>query len=124
MRTKSNIVESEVQGRNAVPAPSVIAASNSAPSRASVYSFLTDIEGLIKATTSLTGEDLERARAKLNARVTAAKESVEEVSSAIADQVRDTAKITNGYVHARPWQAIGIGAVLGLLLGFAFARRD
>src|SRR5688500_5320644 len=114
MRTKSNIAD----GRNGASAPSVIAASNSAPSRASVHSFLTDIEGLIKATTSLTGEDLERARAKLNARVTAAKESVEEVSSAIADQVRDTVKITNGYVHARPWQAIGIGAALGLLIGF------
>jgi ElaB/YqjD/DUF883 family membrane-anchored ribosome-binding protein len=124
MRSKSNIVESDVNARNAVPAPSVIAASNGAPSRASVHRFLTDIEGLIKATTSLSGEDLERARAKLNARVTAAKESVEEVSSAIADQVRDTAKITNGYVHTRPWQAIGIGAVLGLLVGFAFARRD
>jgi len=39
----------------------------------------------------------------------------------------DTAKraMTTGddYVHANPWQAIGIGAGLGMLAGFLLARR-
>jgi ElaB/YqjD/DUF883 family membrane-anchored ribosome-binding protein len=39
----------------------------------------------------------------------------------------DTAKRAmttgNDYVHANPWQAIGIGAGLGILAGFLLARR-
>jgi ElaB/YqjD/DUF883 family membrane-anchored ribosome-binding protein len=41
----------------------------------------------------------------------------------VADQARHTAKATNSYVHENPWQAIGIGAVLGLLLGVALTQR-
>ncbi len=122
MNTKSNNAESNVHGLSATSVPSAIAAANGALSR-EFNSFVTDIEELIKATTSLTGEDLARAKARLSARVTAAKESVEEMGDAIADRARSTAKITDSYVHAQPWQAIGIGAVLGLLVGFALAGR-
>jgi ElaB/YqjD/DUF883 family membrane-anchored ribosome-binding protein len=120
MNIKSNNAESNVHGLNAASVPS--AAANGALSR-EFNSFITDIEELIKATTSLTGEDLARAKAKLNARVTKAKESVEELSGIIAERARSTAKITDSYVHEQPWQAIGIGAALGLLIGFALAPR-
>jgi len=74
--------------------------------------------------TSLTGEDLARAKAKLTERVATAKKSVEEMGGAIASQARKSATATNDYVHANPWQAIGIGAAVGLLLGFVLARRE
>jgi ElaB/YqjD/DUF883 family membrane-anchored ribosome-binding protein len=122
MNTKLNTAESDVRGRSAALASSVTAAANGALSR-EFNNVLTDIEELIKATTSLTGEDLARAKARLSARVTAAKESVEEISGAIADRARSTAKITDSYVHAQPWQAVGIGAALGLLIGFILAQR-
>jgi ElaB/YqjD/DUF883 family membrane-anchored ribosome-binding protein len=121
MNTKSNNAESNVHGLSAA-APSLIAATNGALSR-EFNSFLTDIEELVKATTSLTGEDLARAKAKLSARVIKAKESVEEMSDVIAERARSTAKITDHYVHAQPWQAIGIGAAVGLLIGFVLAQR-
>jgi len=87
------------------------------------HNFLADIEDLIKTTTSLTGEDLTRAKAKLSERVTAAKESVEEMSGVIADGARTSVAVTDAYVHDQPWKAIGIGAALGFVLGFALARR-
>jgi len=87
------------------------------------HNFVADIEDLIKATTSLTGEDLTRARAKLSERVAAAKQSVEAVGGAIAQRARNTAVVTDAYVHQQPWKAVGIGALAGLLLGFALARR-
>ncbi len=86
-------------------------------------SFVADIEDLVKATTSMTGEDLVRAKAKLNARVSQAKESVADMGGAVAAQARDAARITNGFVHDNPWQAIGIGTALGVLVGFALASR-
>jgi ElaB/YqjD/DUF883 family membrane-anchored ribosome-binding protein len=119
MQIKSNVPEPEGNGKAAA------AAAACAPSGMSreFQNFIADIEDLIKATTSLTGEEVARARAKLSKRVAAAKESIEDFGDAVADQARHTAKATNSYVHENPWQAIGIGAVLGLLLGVALTRQ-
>ncbi|MFN9730590.1 MAG: glycine zipper domain-containing protein, partial [Pseudomonadota bacterium] len=40
-----------------------------------------------------------------------------------AARARGTAEATDHYVHEQPWRAIAVGATLGLLLGFALARR-
>lgn len=86
--------------------------------------FLTDIEDLVKQTTTLTGEDLARAKSKLSARIGAAKESVSDVSSALSDRARHAARSTDEYVHEQPWKSISIGAAFGLLLGFVLSRRS
>lgn len=88
-----------------------------------VHSFLADIEDLIVSTTSLTGEDLSRAKAKLAERVAAARQSVEEMGGVIVDRARKTATATDQYVHAKPWKAVGIGAAAGLLIGLLLAPR-
>jgi len=87
-------------------------------------SFLTDIEDLVKETTTLTGEDLARAKAKLTARISAAKESVTDVGAVISERARGAAYTTNQYVHDQPWKSITIGAAFGLLLGFVLSRRS
>lgn len=86
--------------------------------------FIADVEDLARATSSLTGEELVRARAKLGKRLAAAKESVEAISGAISDQAQSAVKTTDSYVREHPWQAVGIGAALGLLLGITLARRN
>ncbi len=92
------------------------------------HDFLADIEDLIKDTTTLTGEELTQVTTKLNERVAAAKESVEQmgeqVTGAIDRQAHETATAANEYVHQEPWKAVGIGAAVGLLLGLLLARRD
>ncbi|MDB5986570.1 MAG: hypothetical protein JWR16_1623 [Nevskia sp.] len=85
--------------------------------------FLSDIEDLVKATASLTGGELDRAKEKLQERVTAAKESLDELSSEVSERAVKTAKATDAYVHEQPWQAIGVGAGAGFLLGYLVARR-
>ncbi|MBF8293296.1 MAG: hypothetical protein HW392_2123 [Steroidobacteraceae bacterium] len=119
MQTKSSIPESEANGQSAA------ATVDRAPSGVSgeFQNFIADVEDLIKATTSLTGEDLARAKTNLSERVAAARKSVEGIGGEIADQARDAVKTTNSYVHEHPWQAVGIGAALGLLLGVTLARR-
>lgn len=88
------------------------------------HSFLEDIEDLVKQTTSLTGDELARAKEKLSARVASAKESVEDMSQAVASRARKTAKATDRYVHEQPWKVIGASAAIAFLVGFALARRD
>lgn len=87
------------------------------------HNFVADIEDLVKATSSLTGDDLAKAKAKLNERIAHAKESLDDVSGGLATRARQTAAITNNYVHEQPWQAIGASAAIGFLLGFALSRR-
>jgi ElaB/YqjD/DUF883 family membrane-anchored ribosome-binding protein len=88
------------------------------------HSFLEDIEDLVKQTTSLTGDELARAKEKLSARVASAKESVEDMGHAAANRARKAAKATDRYVHEQPWKVIGASAAIAFLIGFALARRD
>jgi ElaB/YqjD/DUF883 family membrane-anchored ribosome-binding protein len=87
-------------------------------------SFVADIEDLIKATTNLTGDDLSRAKEKLQQRITSEKNSAEKISTTLLNKARKTAETTNTYVHDQPWNAIGAGAAVGLLVGYLMARRS
>jgi ElaB/YqjD/DUF883 family membrane-anchored ribosome-binding protein len=88
------------------------------------HNFLCDIEDLFKATTSLTGDDLAKAKAKISARIDSAKESIEDVGASVSQHARKTAAMTNTYVHEQPWTVIGAGAAVSFLLGFLLARRS
>jgi ElaB/YqjD/DUF883 family membrane-anchored ribosome-binding protein len=85
--------------------------------------FVSDIEHLITSMTSLTGQDLERAKQKLAERVEAAKLTITETGGRIADTARESARATDTYVRENPWQSVGIGAILGLLVGIAVSRK-
>lgn len=108
--------------------PSALAKAASAVSVSGVsrefQNFLADIEDLIKETTSLTGDELAHARAKLNDRVATAKASVENMGDSIVQRAKQSASVTNEYVHEQPWKALGASTVIAFLLGIAIARRS
>ena len=85
--------------------------------------FVADIENLVRESASLTGEDLNRAKAKINQRIEAAKQCANETGSTIMQQARKTADLTNHYVHEQPWTVVGTGALVSFMLGFLLARR-
>jgi len=88
-------------------------------------SFLNDVEDLVQSTTTLTGEDLAKAKSQLKQRINTAKETIGEAGGNIFQQARRTANLTNHYVHEQPWTVIGTGAALSFLVGFLLAsRRD
>ena len=126
MQNLSTPAESVSNGRVGAKS-SFIAAIDVLPSRVSreFHNFVADIEDLIAKTTSLTGEDLARAKAQIGERIAAAKVSIEEMGGVIVQRARKTAAATDTYVREQPWKAVGIGAGVGLLLGFAaaFYRR-
>lgn len=86
--------------------------------------FVSDVEDFVKSSTNLTGEDLTKAKAKLNARIMSAKETASEVGEELVARARKTAATTNAYAHQNPWTVIGAGAALGLLVGYLVAKRD
>jgi ElaB/YqjD/DUF883 family membrane-anchored ribosome-binding protein len=127
MQSLSTPSESVSNGQRAGVKSSLAAAIDVLPSRVSreYHHFVADIEDLIADATSLTGDDLARAKAKIRDRIAAAKVSIEEMGGVIVQRARKTAVATDTYVREQPWKAVGIGAGVGLLLGFVFtlARR-
>ncbi|MEO8333137.1 MAG: DUF883 family protein [Gallionella sp.] len=84
---------------------------------------IADAEALIKATANQGGEALATVRANAVESLAMAKERMADAEDALLDRTRAAAKATDVYVHENPWQAIGIGAGLGLLIGFLISRR-
>jgi ElaB/YqjD/DUF883 family membrane-anchored ribosome-binding protein len=111
-------------GHGAGSKPDARAVADAALSRISTefHDFVADVEDLLQASGALTGEDLSRAKVKLQARVAAARESIGDVGDAIATTSRTTVKRANDLVHNRPWQSIGISAAAGVLVGLLVAR--
>jgi ElaB/YqjD/DUF883 family membrane-anchored ribosome-binding protein len=126
MQTEAMITEPASNGHTARSTPDAKYAAADAESSGvtrEFQNFVADMEDLIESSTSLTGEDFARAKAKLYARVAAARAFVEEMPGAISDQGRNAAKAADGYVREQPWQAIGITAAVGVLIGFLLGRR-
>jgi ElaB/YqjD/DUF883 family membrane-anchored ribosome-binding protein len=124
MQTEPLLTEPASNGHGATSRPRNPGADSTPSGIAQEFrDFVTEVEDLVKASTSLTGDDLARAKAKLYARVAAARAFVEQTPGAVSARARNTAKVADGYVRERPWQTIGITAAVGLLIGFLLGRR-
>ena len=53
----------------------------------------------------------------------AAKVKLAQLSDASAERAKAAARATDDYVHDHPWHAVGIAALVGLVLGTLIARR-
>lgn len=84
---------------------------------------IADAEALIKATTSQGGEALANLRAKTEASLAVAKEKMADAQEALVEKTKVAAKVTDEYVHDNPWQAVGIAAGIGLVIGLLIGRR-
>lgn len=104
------------------PAPALKPASTSDVLPREVHNFLSDVEHLIEETTSITGEELARAKARLGERISKVRHAAAETGEAVVKEARRNAELANQYAHERPWTMIGIAAALGGLLGFLLAR--
>jgi ElaB/YqjD/DUF883 family membrane-anchored ribosome-binding protein len=82
-----------------------------------------DVEELLKATASQTGERITAARAKAEESLKVAKARLADVQAAVATQTKAAAKATDDYVRANPWQAVGISAAVGFMFGMLITRR-
>lgn len=87
------------------------------------YVVVADAEALIKATADQGGEKIAKVRAKAEASLMMVKERMIEAQAEVVSKTRAAALATEVYVHENPWNAIGAGAGVGLLLGWMMGRR-
>jgi ElaB/YqjD/DUF883 family membrane-anchored ribosome-binding protein len=82
-----------------------------------------DAEGFLRQAAATTGEKAAELRDKATAALKRASESLSDLQATVIEKGRDAAILTDDYVHENPWQAIGIGAAIGFLVGVVVARN-
>jgi ElaB/YqjD/DUF883 family membrane-anchored ribosome-binding protein len=86
-------------------------------------SLMTDAEALIKATEDHPGEAINSIRNKAMETLAGAKESLSSVEDKLIDKAKLAAEGADDFVHRNPWEAVGVAAGLGLLIGLFIGRR-
>ena len=84
---------------------------------------LADAEELLRATAGQAGEKLAETRERIQEHLATAKASLADTQATALEQAKAVGTATDDYVHKNPWQAVGIAAGVGLLLGLLMSRR-
>jgi ElaB/YqjD/DUF883 family membrane-anchored ribosome-binding protein len=84
---------------------------------------LADAEALVKATADLSGDTLTEARTRARESLRIAKARLSEAQDVVVQKARGAANATDAYVRDSPWEAIGVAAGVGVLVGVLLARR-
>jgi len=84
---------------------------------------ITDAEDLLRATASQAGEKISAAREKVQDSLDRAKTGLGDIEDIVMDTGKQAARATDEYVQAHPWQAVGIAAAVGLVIGLLISKR-
>ena len=84
---------------------------------------VSDAEELLHATANQAGEGAAAARARIQENLQVVKGRLVDAQAAVFERTRQAAKDADRYVHDNPWQAIGISACVGAIVGMLIARR-
>ena len=89
---------------------------------ADLQTVVRDAESLLKATATHAGEKVDEARARAEESVRHAKERMAEIERDAVKRARELAGEADRYVRQYPWQAIGVAAAVGIVLGMLVRR--
>ena len=82
-----------------------------------------DAESLLRVTAAQTGDKVQEIRARAEETVRNAKARLGEVEEQALERAREFAGDADEYVRGNPWQAVGIAAGIGILIGMLMSRR-
>lgn len=88
-----------------------------------IRAVIADAEEILRATADQTGEKIAALRVRIQDRLLDARIRLDAAEALLVDKTRAAARATDDYVQANPWQAVGVGAAVGFLLGMALGRR-
>lgn len=82
-----------------------------------------DAEGLLRATAAQGGEKIQEVRTRAEESVRQAKDRLAGIEKETIERAQALAGDANEFVRNNPWQAVGIAAGIGVLLGLLLSRR-
>ena len=90
-----------------------------------------DVQDLLKATASVVGDKAAEARTRVEESLKIAQDKLSDARSHVQAKGQEAFSVTDSYVRDNPWNAVGIAAGIGFLLGIGFSagaflrsRRD
>jgi ElaB/YqjD/DUF883 family membrane-anchored ribosome-binding protein len=84
---------------------------------------LAEAEDMLKRAATETGDKARDLRNQVEAKLLTAKLRLQELEGQAIDGAKAAARATDDYVHDNPWQAIGVAAAVGFLVGLVISRR-
>lgn len=76
-----------------------------------------DAEELLKATASQAGDKIAVARQKIEQSLIEGKKALADAEKTLVMKSKEAADVADDYVRENPWNAVGIAAGVGLILG-------
>ena len=108
--------------------------SNNHVTREKVYDdvkvLVKDVQELLKATTSVVGDKANEARSRVQDHLKTVQDKLGDHYETVRTKGQEAFTTTDGYVRDNPWNAVGIAAGVGFILGIGFSagvflrRRD
>jgi ElaB/YqjD/DUF883 family membrane-anchored ribosome-binding protein len=89
-----------------------------------VKNLIADVEELMARIADLKDADVVRVRDKVQSAVAATKQSLADGAETLRQQAQRVVSTADDYVRDSPWQAIGIAALVGAVVGILATRRS
>lgn len=89
---------------------------------ADLKALTSDVEELLKATASQTGESLAELRQRLEKKLENGRKTLSEQEKALVDKAEEARASAEAYIRENPWTTVGIAAGVGLVLGLLLGR--
>ena len=89
-----------------------------------IKNLLADVEDLMARISDLKDADVIRVRNKVQRAVDATRQNLTDGADALRQHAQNAASTADDYVRDRPWQAIGIAALVGAVVGILATRRS
>lgn len=80
-------------------------------------------EDLMQATAGDASEKVSHARRQMEQSLESTRKQVQEADRYVVRRIRSGARTADRYVHDSPWNAVGLAAGIGFLVGCLAARR-
>ena len=91
--------------------------------RQEVSTLIAEVEKLLGCVRAAADPEVARVRAEVQSAVTATKRALAARVNQVRRQASDTVGASDRYVHEQPWQAIGVAAIAGVVIGLLLGRR-
>jgi ElaB/YqjD/DUF883 family membrane-anchored ribosome-binding protein len=89
-----------------------------------IKSLIADVEDLMARIADLKDADVIRVRGKVQRAIDATKQSLADGADALRQHAQTVASTADDYVRDSPWQAVGIAALVGAVVGILATRRS
>ena len=85
---------------------------------------LTDAEDTLKRASAETGDRARELRSQVESKLRSAKGRLQDFQGEAMDRAKAAASVTDDYVRDRPWQVMGVAAIIGVAIGLMLNRRS